>query len=145
MQSQLLYSSIYDAHDSLLAKRLAEQEAEREAKRIRLQLGSEDLQELPALSSFLRIRDAAEAEMLKIMRTNPNPHLDEIPELRSFLKIRDAADDGYNAKCQEIYGDENHDSGEQPQKGEEDSHVRNGFERMRRCRMALDALDQVGG
>lgn len=95
-----LYASLYEAHDSALAAQRAEaaDQSEREAKRRALESGHEDLGELPALSSFLTLSDAAEG-------------------------------------C--------------APKAEQDSSLgdkqlqRDGFERMQRCRLALDALDQV--
>jgi hypothetical protein len=57
-----LYAHIYEAHDQALSAReaAAANTAEREAKRQLLDTSYEELAELPALSSFLRIREAAE-------------------------------------------------------------------------------------
>ena len=102
-EMKLLYDGIYAAHDSARAAQQAEAEgvAERQAKRRALETCHDDLAELPALSSFLRISDAAEA----CTGAAPSP---EDSSCLGKAQIR-----------------------------------RDGFERMQRCRLALDALDQV--
>lgn len=105
-----LYTSLYESHDLLLNKRRAEvlaQEETHKKKRL-LETCYDDLTELPALSSFIQIRDAMEA----------------CSKTRTPLSD---SDDGGDAQT----------PGNVQQK-------RNGFERMQRCRMALDALDQGG-
>ncbi len=97
-----MYESLYAAHDEALGQRraAAAEAAEHNAKRRRLEEGHENLEELPALSSFISILDhweaASSAKQLQ-------------PEKPQSM-----------GPC-----------------------TRDGFERMRRCRMALDALDQV--
>jgi hypothetical protein len=93
------YASLYQMHDDLLSSRLAQkaQLQQREARQKRLANQFDDLQELPALSSFLSINEAMEEE-----------------------------------------------GGNQEPMESDATQKRDGFERMRRCRMALEALDQGG-
>lgn len=107
MPQPSLYAPIYQLHDDMLAKQAAESAslAERETRERRLNSQFHELQELPALSSFITIEEAVE-------------------EARGSSKGNAAAS---------LSGSNNNSK-----------PTRDGFERMRRCRMALDALDQGG-
>ena len=100
----MMYSALYESHDSTLAARETQRafEEEREAKRRVLQTSYEDLAELPALSSFLMIREASDAAQTGCSTNGSD---------REASSIKNAQ--------------------------------RDGFERIKRCRLALDALDQV--
>ena len=96
-----MYCSLYESHDNALAARETQRafEEERNAKRMRLQTSYEDLAEMPALSSFIMIREAYDAQ------TSCTPDSDKESSVKTMQ--------------------------------------RDGFERIKRCRLALDALDQV--
>ena len=98
------YAGLYQLHDAMLAKKQAESAslAERKLKEHRLLNQFDDLQELPALSSFLTISDAMEES-----------HANQTDNSSSASAQKDGP------------------------------KTRDGFERMQRCRMALEALDQV--
>jgi hypothetical protein len=102
----MMYSELYSHHDNMLSRKQAESNAlaEREAKRHMLTSRQDELQEMPALSSFLCISDAME----------------------------DAAAASLSEDAESANG---MSSG---------PRTRDGFERMKRCRMALDAIDQGG-
>ena len=103
-ETMSLYSSIYQAHDTILLQKTQEKAAqeERRAKKQVLETCYDDLTELPALSSFIHITDALDSQ------ASSNPE----------------ADPGGSGKKKVV--------------------CRDGFERMQRCRMALEALDQGG-
>jgi hypothetical protein len=99
-----MYAPLYERHDASMRKRRADLKVteERSRKRATLQTRMTDLTELPALSSFLQIKEL------------------------STVSSEDAANNNESSV----------DSG--------GCKVRNGFERMERCRMALNALDNGG-
>jgi hypothetical protein len=100
---QPMHEDLYRLHDELLSRKQAESAslAERQAKMHVLENQYDELQELPALSSF--------------------------------MQISDAMDDVLTSSAQAEGGTDN-----------DGPVTRDGFDRMKRCRMALDAIDQGG-
>jgi hypothetical protein len=101
-----MHEDLYRLHDELLSRKQAESAslAERQAKMHVLENQYDELQELPALSSF--------------------------------MQISDAMDDVLMSSSSQADGSGSADS--------EGPVTRDGFDRMKRCRMALDAIDQGG-
>jgi hypothetical protein len=65
MAAMLYYDSLYRMHDDMLGKKQIEHARmqERQARQRRLENQFDDLQELPALSSFLSISEAMEEQL----------------------------------------------------------------------------------
>ncbi len=118
LQPFMMYSSLYQRHDDLASNSRNESEKieERELKQRKLTSEYESLTELPALSSFLNISHAL-----------------------------DDASGRPSAKYSTTCGIQIQECTDDPETGAIPGVIkRDGFERMQRCRMALNALDQAG-
>jgi hypothetical protein len=100
-----MHEDLYRLHDELLSRKQAESAslAERQAKMHVLENQYDELQELPALSSFMHISDAMDDVLTSSSQADGNGPADNNGPV-----------------------------------------TRDGFDRMKRCRMALDAIDQGG-
>ena len=119
-QPQSIYVHVYERHDALRRKRAAEQaiSSTMEKRKSTLQSRLEEMTELPALSSFLHIKDACSTAISGRASGTSAPGVGD---------MEDSEDEANSS------GNNNGD----PKK-------RDGFDRMNLCRLALEALDNGG-
>ena len=119
-----MYASIYELHDRLLAERQktrAAHDAQLDRERRRKTL-LKNVVDVPALEAFVQIDE--------LLRNNRDDSQDD---LASLIARYEEEDEEGSSSQPDIPGTLTNTGG-----------FRDGFERMRRCRMALEALDQGG-
>jgi hypothetical protein len=128
-----MYADIYERHDTLARKRAAEEaiSTEREKRKSTLQSRIEGLSELPALSSFLRIQEATSS----CYGHGGN-------RARGAGGAEEGCEEDADGPTGESDCGEDDDGTAESRNGE--PKKRDGFDRMRLCRMALEALDNGG-